>query len=259
MSVQPSKKPKIQNIQLYEAVYQATLRLAKKNLLPVVSRHTNERVYRSVPPGTWYTGPAAALKIAPGSDTSDDNRFSGVRPDGRPGNGALYLGSWDGVRCEVEYYNVLQEMLRDNTVNPTLLEAVASGSVNLDVEAFYGRKSVEARLTKDVSVVDIAGAAALLQQDAQVQRFLRHGVEHEIVSDDYSFCRGMAHGVYDAKIAARGVTMQSARAWTQKTGQNIVFFDSMAEGGTLPLQALREFDVIGRSESGKTRVKVRTA
>jgi hypothetical protein len=175
----------------------------------------------------------AARTIPPGSSMSVHNRYNGARLDGRPGSGALYLGTVAGVLRERAHYASLpaaRSPLRPAA--PALIRPGAPGRVGDFIRrqasgaADPGQQLHLYTLTRAVQLADLRSTALaplfarLLASGEGVQRYGL--VDHvpfdfmvRAVADpnDFSAARGLADAVADtmALTGWSGVCAHSAR------------------------------------------------
>jgi hypothetical protein len=178
-----------------------------------------------------------ARSIPPNSSMNGDNRYSGPRLDGRPGQGALYVGTLAGVLREHAHYSLRQPvgtrllggghappLWQPGTPDTTggFMQQQKSGAVPPGGQRFHLY-----RLTQPLQFVDLRlnSLAPLLQGlRASGEGRTRYGIVDWAPLDlllsaaseaqDYSAARGFADAVYDQRHATgdAGVCAFSARA-----------------------------------------------
>lgn len=237
---------------LYQAVYEATLRIARAGSVPRLILKPGVGLMRSVGAGHAWSDARSAMTVPPGSSAGDRNRYNGRRPDGRPGHGALYLGEWDAVRAELHHYHV-QGLADDPRTPLAALFALEQRAVDLD-GGFLDKISYRYETCADVALAHAGQLASLLRRDPAVEKAvashsgLRGDLAAALRSDDYSVCRALGHGIWDARCGIAGVGAASARADLE--WYNVVLFgDDQAclDGWLRPLAQYRfSYDAKGR-------------
>jgi hypothetical protein len=178
----------------------------------------------------------AARTIAPGSSTNAGNRFSGPRLDGRPGQGALYVGTIAGVLREHVHYSLLSKPASrvGPEAAPRLWKPGGADVTRANIEGLKtgallpaGKRIHLFQLARPLRFVDLRITAITplihrLRASGDVAR--RYGiVDHSptdllgaaaSASQDYSAARGMADAAYDLRRTTgdAGVCAFSSRA-----------------------------------------------
>lgn len=173
--------------------------------------------------------------IPPGSSMKPGNRFSGPRLDGRPGQGALYVGTLTGVLREHTHYSLLgKSASRLRSTTPTLWKAGGVDQTRAfmrDLRAgaappeagtkYYLFRALAPLHFADLRITSLAWLFTQLRSSGGESRYdIVHWspVELQIsaasASQDYSAARGMADAVFDLspKTGDVGVCAFSSRA-----------------------------------------------
>jgi len=224
---------KIRSAETYDRYYDITHEAIQRGTLPHFTLTQGRCVVR-VLDGKF--GIDAARTIAPGSSLNTGNRYSGPRLDGRPGQGALYIGTLAGVLREHAHYSQLKAPASRLGPPPApalwqpghadrtraSMQGLKSGVIGLG-----GKKIHLFRLACDLRFADlrITSIAPLVQRlIASGEAAGRYGIAAHASNDllsaaasdaqDYSAARGMADAVYDLSRHSGdvGVCAYSARA-----------------------------------------------
>src|SRR5271169_4493090 len=94
---------KINDVERYDRFYDIAFDALRRGRFPQVTLTVGRLLVRVM------RGPYDPRAIPPGSSMNVGNRFSGPRLDGRPGQGALYVGTIAGVLREHTHYALLQK------------------------------------------------------------------------------------------------------------------------------------------------------
>jgi hypothetical protein len=231
---------KIQNLERYDRFYDITYEALGNRTFPSVTLPEGSLVVRVM------AGPYDARAIPPGSSTSTANRFSGLRPDGRPGQGALYVGTVAGVLREYTHYSLLGSSAGPATIwKPSATDATATfmsaqragAQPARSATRFYLFRVNRTLVFADLRVTSLAPFMSRLLQ-SQAQRYgITSTAERDFLAaaagrpDDYSASRGIADAVWDmqARTGMAGVCAFSSRA--DRDSGLVVSADGDSSGG----------------------------
>lgn len=214
---------KIEDAERYDRYYDIAYDGIQNRMLPSIALPAGTLVVRGNDP--QYD----ARVIPPGSSTKLDNRFSGLRLDGRAGQGALYIGTISGVIRERTHY-----ALKNATKKPDKIWTPASSDVTSDFMrgqrtgapagdkyAFFLYRVNKALQFADLRITSLASFMKRMLGAGAAQRY---GLSDRALVDflarassnpeDYSASRGIADAVYDLRKVSGfvGVCAFSSRA-----------------------------------------------
>jgi hypothetical protein len=214
---------KIDDVERYDRYYDITYDGIQHRMFPSIALSVGSLVVRVNNPK--YD----ARVIPPGSASKLTNRFSGLRLDGRAGQGALYIGTIGGVLREHAHYSLPGAKRQPDKVwKPTSKDATsdfmreqrAGAAVDPNLKFFLYRMNetlqfADLRLTSLASFVKrmlcAGGAQRYGLSDKAVIDFLARAASNP---SDYSASRGIADAVYDSRKRSglAGVCAFSSRA-----------------------------------------------
>lgn len=214
---------KIKDVQRYDRYYDLTYDALQKRLFPRTTLDAGQLVVRVM------KGPYNARSIPPGSSTGTWNRFNGSRLDGRPGQGALYVGTVTGTLREYTHYSLPASGMQPEKIwrpgvadaSKTFMQGQRAGAPPVDDQ----QKFYLFRVNQTLHFADLRTTALtpfmtqLLQGGAQ-----RYGIVNSAQVDflataaagpeDYSAPRAIADAIYDLRglTGLSGVCAYSSRA-----------------------------------------------
>jgi hypothetical protein len=214
---------KIEDVERYDRYYDIAYDGIQNRMLPGIALPAGSLVVRGNDPK--YD----ARVIPPGSASKLTNRFSGLRLDGRAGQGALYIGTLTGVLRERAHYAMPKTTKQPPKVwKPSSSDATAefmqeqrAGAPVDPTYKFYLYRVNETLLFADLRLTTLASFMKRMLREGAAQRY---GLSDRAVLDflarasaspnDYSASRGMADAVFDTrKISGfAGVCALSSRA-----------------------------------------------
>jgi hypothetical protein len=219
---------RINNVERYDRFYDITFDALQGGRFPQFTLTAGHALVRVM------TGPYDPRQIPPGSSVNTANRFSGPRLDGRPGQGALYLGTTAGVLREHAHYTLLQKSSGLRSPVPPLWKPGSSDQTTAFMGAqrsgasptnaatkFYLLRVEQALRFADLRVTSLGHFMTELRGSAR-----RYGIDSSTpldflssaasISDDYSASRGIADSVFDQRNSTGnvGVCAFSSRADT---------------------------------------------
>ena len=203
----------IRSTDSYDMFYDMVRMAVRDRVLPVSKIGEGELVVRK----SSY-GIEDSRTIPPRADTNLDKRFSGLRPDGTRGHGALYLGSVSGVlREHVHYANASSGSLwMPGSADTTraLIAAHTAGARLKPGEKLHLYRAADKVLTADLRLDSLFRFFARYQFDIADKVPLDLLVNAVASSCDYSASRGMADAIYDSRqhSGVSGLMATSARA-----------------------------------------------
>ncbi len=220
---------KIGDIERYDRYYDIAYEALRDGRFP----------HLTVPVGTLLVrvmgGAHNPREIPPDSSRNPDNRFSGPRPDGRPGQGALYVGTITGVLREHAHYALLRSsssplqgatpaLWKPGSVDQTrtfMQDLRAGAAPPKAATKYYLFRLIRPLRFADLRITSLAPMFARLRSDGGGSRFAIAGsapLELQIsaanASQDYSAARGIADAVFDSSRVTgdAGVCAFSSRA-----------------------------------------------
>ncbi len=225
---------KVQSSERYDRYYDIARDTLAQGLWPRVLLPAGRLLVRAA--GGRFDSEAART-VPPGSSLNVQNRFNGVRLDGQPGQGALYVGTVARVLREYTHYatapaaasalhpaGATQPLWQPGTADRTqrFMQGQVAGLPPPGGQRFHVYK-----LTQNLSVADLRLQTLMpiflrLRSSGQAQQ--RYGIAAESpldfqvaaasAVDDYSASRGMADAVADSARATglAGVCAYSSRA-----------------------------------------------
>jgi len=222
---------RIKNAERYDRFYDLAFDALRRGRFPHITLTAGRLLVRVM------KGPYDSRAVPPGSSMNTGNRFSGPRLDGRPGQGALYVGTIAGVLREHAHYSLLQKSssLQD-AVSPlwkpgapdrtaAFMRTQRAGALPPDPESRFYLLRVERPLRfADLRVTSLAPLMTELRSSPGSAS--QYGIERwspidfQIsavnMSDDYSASRGISDAIFDQRglTCDVGVCAFSSRADT---------------------------------------------
>jgi hypothetical protein len=217
---------KIEDVERYDRYYDIAYDAIQNRMFPTIALREGSLIVR----GNDYRYDARV--IPPGSSMKLTNRFSGARLDGRPGQGALYVGTITGVLREHTHYSlpawkkqpdkVWGRSTGDATAELMREQRTGQPAPNPLLRFYLYRVNqtlnfADLRITSNVSLMTrllrMGGAQRYGLADAVIVDFLARASSHP---HDYSASRGIADAVFDLRKLSghAGVCSFSARADT---------------------------------------------
>jgi hypothetical protein len=214
---------KIDDVERYDRYYDITYDGILNRMFPAIALPVGSLVVRGNNPK--YD----ARVIPPGSASKLTNRFSGLRLDGRAGQGALYIGTIAGVLREHTHYSLPGwKKQPDKVWKPSASDATSefmreqrAGAAPDPQYKFFLYRVNETLQFADSRVTSLASFMKRMLNAGAAQRY---GLSDRAVIDflarassdptDYSASRGIADAVFDSrKISGfAGVCAYSSRA-----------------------------------------------
>lgn len=239
---QTTVKGKIDDVERYDRYYDITYDGIQSRMFPSVGLPAGSLVVRVNNPR--YD----ARVIPPGSASKLTNRFSGLRLDGRAGQGALYIGTIGGVLREHAYYSMpgwkkqpekIWKPSASDATSEFMREQRTGAPVDPSLKFFLYRMNetlqfADLRLTSLTSFVkrmlNAGGAQRYGLSDRAVIDFLAKAASNP---SDYSASRGMADAVFDLRqfSGLSGVCAFSSRA--DRDSGLVVSTEGDATGGLI--------------------------
>lgn len=227
---------KVNNTESYDRFYDIAYDALTQRRLPQLTLVAGQRLLRVV---SGSLDIQRARCIAPGSSMNFGNRFSGPRLNGRPGQGALYVGTRAGVLREHAHYARLPPRgsplqagnpgtglwrpgQHDATKN--FIQQQKTGAAPPAGQQFHVYRLKQPMNFADLRVTALANLFMQLQVSGEGSR--RYGLAGHAPFDllaaaasdlfDYSASRGLADAVYDKRLESgqHGVCALSSRADT---------------------------------------------
>jgi hypothetical protein len=236
---------KIGNVECYDRFYDMAYEALRDGRFPHLTLPRGRMVVRSIEQplgsGSMELNSYNPRQIPPGASQHWSVRFSGVRLDGRPGQGALYVGTIAGVLREFTHYS------RPKPTPSTLWEPGSEDSTSKFMDSMNqgspppapkkeGRvhKFYLFRVAHELKFADLrlTSLGPLFMAMRSGGGYQRYGVVDNAPADfltaaasdalDYSASRGMSDAVFDLRRTTRdaGVCALSARA---DNDQGLVF------------------------------------
>ncbi len=219
----------IGNVETYDRFYDITWDALKARVFPHFRLPAGRLVVRTM------DGPYNSRQIPPGSSMNPRNRFSGPRLDGRPGQGALYVGTIGGVLREYTHYALPRPSTSPLTrgapppwrpgaldSTSTFMRGLKSGAPPLRATTkFYLYRTVVELRFADLRLPALVPLMQRLRSEGGGQRYgiVAHSpVDFQVAaasdSQDYSAARGVADAVFDQREISgdHGVCALSSRA-----------------------------------------------
>jgi hypothetical protein len=233
---------KIDDVERYDRYYDITYEGILNRMFPSIGLAAGSLVVRVNNPK--YD----ARVIPPGSATKLTNRFSGLRLDGRAGQGALYIGTIGGVLREHAHYSMpgwkkqpekVWKPSASDATSEFMREQRAGAAVDPNLKFFLYRMNEtlqfgDLRLTSLASfmkrMLGAGGAQRYGLSDRAVIDFLAKAASNP---SDYSASRGMADAIFDLRKLSRlsGVCAFSSRA--DRDSGVVVSTEGDATGGLI--------------------------
>lgn len=211
---------KIGNVERYDRHYDIIYDAIQNRAFPTIALPAGSLVVRVNDPRYDARG------IPPASATSVDNRFSGLRPDGRAGHGALYVGTIAGVLREHAHYSLPKkpgEIWKPSSRDVTS-EFMRKQRTGAAVHATKKLFLFQVNRTLQFADLRITALTSFFHRVLQSGGRQRYGLAENVnidflarsVSDpnDYSAPRGIADAIFDTskRSGLTGVCAFSARA-----------------------------------------------
>jgi hypothetical protein len=227
---------KIKDVERYDRYYDIAYDALKSRTFPLMSLSVGRLVVRSN--DSRYD----ARQIPPNSSTNVSNRFSGVRLDGRPGQGALYIGTIEGVLRESTHYSIPQSLWTPAAPDATagFIKEQRKG----EPPAHAGYKFYLYRVNQTLHFADLRITSLTpFMTRLRMSEPQRYGISSSAQVDfltmaasnpnDYSASRGIADAVYDSRheTGLSGVCALSSRA--DRDDGLITSFDKDQTGGLI--------------------------
>jgi hypothetical protein len=214
---------KIDDVERYDRYYDITYDGIRSRMLPGIALPAGTVVVRGNNPK--YD----ARVIPPGSATKLTNRFSGLRLDGRAGQGALYIGTISGVLREHTHYAMpgwkkQPEKIWKPSASDATSEFMREQRTGAPVDPEYKFFLYRVNETLQFADLRLTSLASFMKRMLRAGAVQRYGLSESAVIDflarasaspgDYSASRGMADAVYDSRQFSgfAGVCAFSARA-----------------------------------------------
>jgi hypothetical protein len=233
---------KIEDVERYDRYYDMTYDGIQNRMIPGIALPAGSMVVRGNDPK--YD----ARVIPPGSASKLTNRFSGLRPDGRAGHGALYIGTLTGVLRERAHYAMPGWTKQPPKVwTPSSSDATSefmreqrAGAVPDPEYKFYLYRVNETLQFADLRLTTLASFMKRMLREGAAQRY---GLSGRAVLDflarasanpnDYSASRGMADALFDTRKLSgfAGVCALSSRA--DRDSGFVVSAEGDATGGLI--------------------------
>ncbi len=233
---------KIDDVERYDRYYDITYDGIQHRTFPSVALIAGTLVVRVNNPK--YD----ARVIPPGSASKLTNRFSGLRLDGRAGQGALYIGTIGGVLREHAHYSMpgykkqppkVWQASSSDATSEFMREQRAGAAVDPNLKFFLYRMNetlqfADLRLTSLASfmkkLLSAGGAQRYGLSDRAAIDFLAKAASNP---SDYSASRGVADAVFDSRKSSglAGVCAFSSRA--DRDSGLVVSSEGDATGGLI--------------------------
>lgn len=264
---------KIQSTERYDRYYDFTVDLIKRGDLPIILTRQDEHMFRKAPKAPAAFGAKREEKvenkatekfldieqsrIIPPLGSALDKRYSGMRLDGKTGEGALYVGSLSGVLREHVHYDLSPK-------GPNLVGVPSRAGVRLVKPG--GRDETRSFIKQELtgSPVDALFHVYMPQKSFRLADFrltslfaifTRHLSDpqarkrYEISSEtsidtlmsainsqyDYSASRGMADAVADQR---RRISVDGLCAWSARGESDTGLITGIAGDASGSIQAL---------------------
>jgi hypothetical protein len=214
---------KIKDVERYDRYYDIAYDALQNRIFPRTTLQVGRLVVRTL------KGPYDARGIPPGSSMSTSNRFSGSRLDGRPGQGALYVGTVTGVLREYTHYSLPAAPTKPAQIwKPSVVDATAvfmqgqrGGATPVDPKTkFYLFRVNQTLHFADLRLTSLAPFMTQLRRSGARRYGIDSGAPVDFLAmaasgpDDYSASRGIADAVFDLRrvTGITGVCAYSSRA-----------------------------------------------
>lgn len=205
---------KVQSVERYDRFYDIVFEAIKTGHLPTVQLPAGQILLRK---SDRDIEQARTIPPAGHSSMSLANRYSGTRLDGRPGQGALYVGTIAGILREHTHYALGSKAGPPSIYRPGIsADAIrsfidkekvgASVTVGATGRPFHAYRLLRAMTFADFRLPSLARLFASVRGTAEASR--RAGIvdwspiDFQIAAvnapSDYSSARGMADAVFDA-------------------------------------------------------------
>jgi hypothetical protein len=211
---------KIGNVERYDRYYDMTYDAIQNWMFPTIPLPAGSLVVRTNDPKYDARG------IPPASATSPDNRFSGLRLNGRAGHGALYVGTIAGVLREHTHYSLPKQP--DKIWKPSSSDVTSEfmHQQRTGAKVHATKKLFLFQVNKTLQFADLRLTAltGFFHKVLQSGGRQRYGLADNVVIDflarsvsdptDYSVARGIADAIFDTskRSGLAGVCAFSARA-----------------------------------------------
>jgi hypothetical protein len=215
---------KVEDVERYDRYYDIAYDAIQNRMFRGISLPVGSLVVR----GNDYRYDARV--IPPGSSTKITNRFSGLRLDGRAGQGALYVGTIAGVLREHTHYSLPAWKKQPNRiwsssatdVTAEFMHEQRTGKPPLDSKLKFFLYRVDKTLHfADLRITSLASFMSRLLDMGGTQRYgITSGSMVDLLAaasgspKDYSASRGIADAVFDLRRVSgfAGVCAFSSRA-----------------------------------------------
>jgi len=220
---------KVEDVERYDRYYDIAYEALRDGRFPHLTVPAGRLVVRVM--GGAYD----PRQIPPGSSTNGGNRFSGPRLDGRPGQGALYVGTIAGVLREHAHYALLGAPPSPlGSAKPSLWKPGAADQTKTFMQdlrggglppkagtKYYLFRMVRALRFADLRITSLAPLFTQLRANGGGSRYgivewspVELQISAASASQDYSAARGMADAVFDFRQTTgdAGVCAFSSRA-----------------------------------------------
>lgn len=238
---------KISNPDRYDRYYDITYDAIQNGMFPTVELPAGSLVVRvNDPKYVRLNDPKYdARGIPPASATDPGNRFSGLRPNGRAGHGALYIGTIGGVLREHVHYNSPKQPDKiwtpaSNEVTAEYMHEQRTGAAVHATKKLY---LFQVNTTLRFADLRLTALTAFFQRVLQTGGRQRYGLADDVIIDflaravsdavDYSAPRGVADAVFDTskRSGLAGVCAFSSRA--DKDNGFVVSAEGDSTGGLI--------------------------
>jgi len=223
---------KIADVERYDRFYDIAYDALRLGRFPQLVLPAGRLVVRAM------KGPYDARGIPPSSSVSTENRFSGLRLDGRAGQGALYVGTIDGVLREHAHYSLVPKRTGlQSAAPPRMWKPGASDNTSTFIQSqkagapppsatskFYIFRVARSLRFADLRLTSLAPFMTQLRvtgEGAERYQIAKESpVDFQIsavgTAVDYSASRGIADAVFDQRASTghAGVCALSSRADT---------------------------------------------
>ena len=211
---------KIGNVERYDRYYDITCDAIQNRMFPTIPLPAGSLVVRTNHPKYDARG------IPPASATSPDNRFSGLRLNGRAGHGALYIGTIAGVLREHTHYSLPKQPDKiwkpsSSDVTSEFMHKQRTGAKVHATKKLFLFQVNETLQFADLRLTALTSFFLRVLQSGGRQRY---GFADDVIIDflarsvsdptDYSVARGIADAIFDTskRSGLAGVCAFSARA-----------------------------------------------
>lgn len=212
--------PKIGNVERYDRYYDITYDAIQNRMFPTIALPKGSLVVRVNHPKYDARG------IPPASATSPDNRYSGLRLDGRAGHGALYIGTVAGVLREHTHYSMPEqpEKIWKPSSKDVTSEFMRKQRTGAEVDETKKLFLFQVNQTMHFADLRLTALTSFFHRVLQSGGRDRYGFADNVIVDflarlisdavDYSAPRGMADAIFDTskRSGLVGVCAFSSRA-----------------------------------------------